>query len=96
LRRYVTIWVVRVGDDLYVRSYLGTEGAWFRHALAHPEGRVRAGGVERDVRFQRPDGMAQDLIDQTYRSKYARFGSTYVDPMVGPDAVAATFRLLPR
>ena len=90
LRRYVTIWVVRVGDDLYVRSYRGTEGAWFRHALAHPEGRVRAGGVERDVRFEQTDDTAQDSIDQAYRSKYARYGSTYVDPMVGPDAGAAT------
>ena len=96
LRRYVTIWVVRVGDDLYVRSYRGTEGTWFRHALSHPEGRVRARGVERDVRFEQTDGTAQDSIDQAYRSKYARYGSTYVDPMVGPDAVAATFRLLPR
>jgi hypothetical protein len=40
--------------------------------------------------------MAQDSIDQTYRSKYAHYGSTYVDPMIGPDAAAATFRLRPR
>jgi hypothetical protein len=43
LRPYVTIWVVRVGDDLYVRSYRGRNGAWFRSVLRHPEGRVRAG-----------------------------------------------------
>jgi hypothetical protein len=27
LRPYTTIWVVRVGDGLYVRSYRGQEGA---------------------------------------------------------------------
>ncbi len=30
-RKPVTIWVVRIGDDLYVRAYRGREGAWFRH-----------------------------------------------------------------
>lgn len=30
LRNLVTIWVVRVDDDLYVRSYRGRNGAWFR------------------------------------------------------------------
>ena len=30
LRKPVTIWVVRIGDDLYVRSYRGRGGAWFR------------------------------------------------------------------
>src|SRR5258708_34819910 len=31
LRKPVTIWVVRVGDDLYVRAYRGRETAWFHH-----------------------------------------------------------------
>ena len=29
-RPYTTIWVVRVDDGLYVRSYRGPGGAWFR------------------------------------------------------------------
>nr|MDQ3825136.1 DUF2255 family protein [Actinomycetota bacterium] len=33
LHPYTTIWVVRVGDELYVRSYRGRRGSWFRHAL---------------------------------------------------------------
>jgi hypothetical protein len=32
LRDPVTIWVVRHGDDLYIRSYLGPSGSWFRRA----------------------------------------------------------------
>jgi hypothetical protein len=81
LRRSTTIWVVRVGDDLYVRSYRGREGAWFRSVLRRPEGRIRAGGVDRDA------------INRAYRSKYARYGGTYVDPMGSLGAAAATLRL---
>jgi hypothetical protein len=29
LRKPRTIWVVRVGDDLYVRSMYGRAGGWF-------------------------------------------------------------------
>jgi hypothetical protein len=94
LRPYTTIWVVRVGDDLYVRSYRGRGGAWFRSVLQRPEGRVRAGGAERDVTFLEAKDADQDAIDQAYRSKYARYASTYVEPMVSPDARAATLRLI--
>ena len=94
LRPYVTIWVVRVGDDLYVRSYRGRNGAWFRSALRHPEGRIRAGGVDREVAFEPAGDADQDAIDQAYRSKYARF--SYVDSMVSPDVRGTSLRLVPR
>jgi hypothetical protein len=96
LRPYTTIWVVRVGDDLYVRSYRGRDGAWFRSVLRHPEGRIRAGGVERDVAFEDTAGTARDAIDQAYRARYARYPGAYVDPMVSAAARAATLRLAAR
>jgi hypothetical protein len=96
LRPYTTIWVVRVGDDLYVRSYLGRDSDWFRSVLRRPEGRIRAGGVERDVTFVEPGDADKAAIDQAYRDKYRRVGSAYVDPMVSPKATAATLRLVPR
>jgi hypothetical protein len=100
LHPYTTIWVVRVDDDLYVRSYRGRGGGWFRRALHRHAGRIRAGGIERDVIFDEPadaDRTAIDAaIDQAYRSKYAGYSRTYVDPMVSPDATAATLRLTPR
>lgn len=43
LRKPVTIWVVRVGDDPYVRSYKGRGGSWFRAAQVRHEGRIRGG-----------------------------------------------------
>src|SRR5437763_10483324 len=43
LRPYGTMWVVRVGDDLYVRSANGPNNPWYRRARASGRGRVRAG-----------------------------------------------------
>ncbi|HZB96821.1 MAG TPA: DUF2255 family protein, partial [Herpetosiphonaceae bacterium] len=51
LRPYVTMWVVQAGDDLYVRSAYGPDNPWFRRAKASGVGRIRAGGLERDVTF---------------------------------------------
>jgi hypothetical protein len=96
LRPTTTIWVVRVGDDLYVRSYRGRRGGWFRSVLQRPEGHIRAGGLTPDVVFEEPDDAGQEAIDHAYRTKYARYGSSYVDPMVSPDARAATLRLIAR
>ena len=51
LRPYVTMWVVRAGDDLYVRSAYGPDNPWYRRAKASGAGRVRAGALERDAAF---------------------------------------------
>ena len=94
LRRYTIIWVVRVADDLYVRSWRGRSGGWFRSALERHAGRIRAGGIERDVTFEEPGDSLRSAIDQAYRRKYALASDTYVQPMINADAAAATFRLV--
>ncbi len=98
LRNPVTIWVVRHGDDLYVRSWRGRSSAWFRGAQVRHEGRIWAGGVEKDVTFVDVDAAddVNDAIDVAYRAKYRRYDASYVDPMVGPQARAATLKLVPR
>jgi hypothetical protein len=96
LRQPVPIWVVRVGDNLYVRSWRGHGGAWFRAAQASRAGRIRAGGIEKDVTFmEETDPAINDQIDAAYREKYRRYAS-YVPPMISPDARATTLRLVPR
>ncbi|HXF61627.1 MAG TPA: DUF2255 family protein [Caldilineaceae bacterium] len=96
LRNPVTIWVVRVGDDLYVRSYRGRGGAWFRAAQASHEGRIWAGGVEKDVAFvDINDNDLNDQIDDAYRAKYRRYPQ-YVPPMLTPEARVTTLKLVPR
>lgn len=96
LRNLTTIWVVRVGDDLYVRSVYGRTSAWFRGVLARHEGHIRAGGVDKDVAFieeSDPDTNAQ--IDAAYRAKYRRYAASIVDSTLTPQARAATVRLTP-
>ncbi|HLH25126.1 MAG TPA: DUF2255 family protein [Chloroflexota bacterium] len=95
-RKPVTVWVVRVGDDLYVRSWRGRSGAWYRGTQVRHEGRIQAGGVDKDVTFVDADHAIDDRIDAAYRAKYDRYGAQYVDPMVGPEARATTLRLVPR
>jgi hypothetical protein len=93
---YTTIWVVRVGENLYVRSWRGARGGWYRHALRTHTGRIRSGGMERDVTFTQPADAPHEAIDHGYRTKYARYDPSYVDPMTAGPATAATLRLDPR
>lgn len=96
LRRKVIIWVVRVGDDLYVRCVNGREGTWFRGVQSRHEGRIWAGGVESDVAFvEVGDSEINNKIDEAYLKKYRRYPQ-YVAPMVTPDVRAATIKLVPR
>jgi hypothetical protein len=95
LRPYVTIWVVRDGDELYVRSAYGATNGWYRRARTSGTGRIRAGGRESDVTFADADPSTGPAIDRAYHTKYDRYGAQFVDPVVGADVVPLTIRLLP-
>jgi len=105
LGKPVIIWVVRVGDDIYVRAYKGRTSPWFRGIHTCPGGRcqgtrhrghIRAGGVEKDVDFvDETIADINDKIDSAYLTKYHRY-PTYVAPMATTDARAATIKLVPR
>ena len=96
LRNLVTIWVVRLGDDLYIRSVNGRTGAWFRGTQVRHEGRIGAGGVEKDVTFVDADAGIIDQIDDAYRSKYRRYAPGIVGSVLTPEARTATIKLVPR
>lgn len=91
-----TIWVVRHGDDLYVRSVRGRSSAWFRGTQVRHEGQVEAGGVRKDVSLADPDTDVSADLDAAYRSKYGRYAQNVVDSVLSPQARAATLRLAPR
>jgi hypothetical protein len=95
LRPYVTMWVVRAGDELYVRSAYGPDNPWYRRATASGHGRIRAGGVERDVTFGEAAVDAHAVIDAAYHAKYDRYGPKIVGSVVGSHAKAVTVRLVP-
>jgi hypothetical protein len=95
LRPFVTIWFVRVGDNIYVRSAHGYDNPWFQRALASGEGRILAGGVERDVSFEQPGSNVVEDVHSAYHAKYDRYGPSIVGTVVSPDAAQSTLRLMP-
>jgi hypothetical protein len=95
LRNPVTIWGVRQGDDLYVRSVNGRTAAWFRGAQVRHEGRIWAGSVEKDVLFVETDDMNNE-VDAAYRTKYRRYAKGIVNSVITPQARSATLKLVPR
>jgi hypothetical protein len=95
LRRPVAVWVVRVGDDVYVRAVHGPEASWYRGTRTRRAGRLWVVGMEeRAIRFATPGADSGDRIDAAYRLKYGSFGPT-LDLAVGDPARAATLRLEP-
>ena len=96
LRPFVTMWVVRTGDDLYVRSARGPANGWYVRALRSGAGRIRAGGLDRDVVFAAAAPDVHAGIDAAYHTKYDRYGPAIVGSVVGEQASEVTIRLLPR
>ena len=94
LRRPVPIWVVRVGDDLYVRAAYLEGSGWHRVVRASRRARVRAGGVDKDVTVEDAEGAVNEQVDAAYRSKYGRYASI-VDSITDAAHRATTLRLIP-
>ena len=57
---------------------------------------LTAGALSDRVGARRALAADHATIDHAYRTKYGRYGGSYVDPVVRPDATAATLRLIGR
>jgi hypothetical protein len=91
-----TIWVVRDGDDLYVRSVNGPTAAWYRGTRERRAGHIQAGGVDQDVTFVNAGHDLDGQIDAAYRAKYGRYAAYILDAIIGPEARSTTIELVPR
>jgi len=96
LRKPVTVWVVRNGDDLYVRSVRGPSAHWFRGTQEKHEGRIRAGGVQQDVTFVDAGHDLDNEVDAAYRAKYRRYAGNILNSVLTPEARSTTTKLVPR
>jgi hypothetical protein len=93
----VTVWVVRRGEDLFVRSFRGAQGRWYRRAQVRHEGHIQSGGIDKDVAFVAETNRATNAqIDAAYLEKYGRYGAQFVEPMLAEPARATTLKLVPR
>jgi hypothetical protein len=97
LRKPTTIWAVRVGDDLYVRSVKGRGSDWFRGVQTRHEGQIQAGGVHKDVTFVEVDADddIKNQIDAAYRTKYRHYAKNIINSVLSTEARAATINLVP-
>ena len=96
LRKPVTVWVVRVGDDIYIRSVRGRSAHWFRGTQERHEGRIRAGGVQLDVTFVDAGHDIDNEVDAAYRAKYRRYAGNILNSVLTPEARSTTTKLVPR
>ena len=66
------MWVVRHGDDLYVRPVKGRDG-WYQGTRTRHQGRITSGGVTKDVTFVDADSDPDlnKVLDDAYHTKYA-------------------------
>ena len=99
LRNWVPIWVVSVGDQVYVRTWYRRNNGWFGLVVDSARARIRVPGLEITVTV---DDVGNDMapearlgIDAAYRAKYGRYGGATVDRMVTDEAAATTLRLTP-
>lgn len=97
LRRPLPIWIVRVADDLYIRSVNGPDAAWYKGTKVSHEGQISTGGETRDVAFADADAdtALDDAIDAAYAEKYARYPSI-VPSMQTAQVRGTSTRVLPR
>lgn len=97
LRNAVTIWVVRVDENLFIRSVNGRAGAWYRGTQVRHIGHIQAGGIGKDVTFvEEADTEINNQVDASYRAKYRRYSANIVGSVLTQGARASTLKLMPR
>jgi hypothetical protein len=95
LRAPRPIWVVRAGDDLYVRAAYGSGSGWHRVARTSGRARISAVGVEKDVTVDDADDGVLGQVDSAYREKYGRRYASIVESINDEEHRATTLRLMP-
>jgi hypothetical protein len=95
LRRATPIWVVRAGDELYVRAAYGANKGWHGVARTSHRARIAACGIERDVTVEDAARGVLDAVDAAYRDKYGRRYAQIVNSITDAEHRATTLRLVP-
>jgi hypothetical protein len=97
-RPAVPIWVVRVGGQVYVRTWWRRDDGWFGHVVHSRRARIRVPGLEAGIVIEDVGDDKAELragVDAAYRAKYGRYGEPSVERMVTNAAAASTLRLIP-
>jgi hypothetical protein len=97
LRDRVTVWAVRNGDTIYVRSAVkGRNAAWYRSVEQTHRGRIWGGRIQKDVEFVDANAEVNDQVDAAYRKKYQRYAGRILNTCLTPEARSTTLQVTPR
>jgi len=88
------IWVVTDGGEVFVRSYRGTRGRWYQHALADPNLLVHVDG--RTVRARAVPAPDLGSVERTSAALERKYDGARATPaMLAPAVLATPPRLVP-
>ena len=91
----VVIWVVVADDEVFVRSWRGAKGRWYRDLAAGGPATLEFAGRRLPVQaLPASDQAAVARASREFLSKYQR--STHAQEMVRSETLPTTLRLEPR
>ena len=95
--RYTGVWVVMIGNRVFVRSWYDKPTGWFRAFKKEPVGTIQAGKLEIPVRGKPVrSARMRDAVTVAIGEKYNTKGSkVWVDGFAEPARVLTTLELVP-
>ena len=88
------VWVMVRDDMVYLRSYRGPTGRWYREALADPAVALHVGDRRLAARAEPAvDAASVEACSAGLRGKYKR--SYSLAAMLAPDVLPTTLRVVP-
>jgi hypothetical protein len=91
----VVIWVVVADDGVFVRSFRGAKGRWYRDLAGGGPATLEFAG--RRLAVQAVPANEPAAVEHTSREYLRKYGpGPYATAMVQPEVVATTLRLEPR
>jgi hypothetical protein len=89
-----TIWVVVVDGNVFIRSFTGPKGRWYKNILANPKADLEVDGERLHVKTEPvTDPPLIEKVSSAYLERYR--GSPYAKDMVRPEVLPTTLRLTP-
>jgi hypothetical protein len=96
LRRATPIWVVRAGDELYVRAAYGANTGWHGVARSSHRARIARAASNATSPSRTPTAGSSTPSTPPNREKYGRHYAQIVDSITDDEHRATTLRLLPQ
>jgi hypothetical protein len=91
----IIIWVMVDGDDVFVRSWLGAKGRWYKDLAAGGDATLEFANRKVAVRaIPASDDVSVDRASREILRKYRR--SSHAQEMVRSEILPTTLRLEPR